>query len=101
MNRVSYNIVYEEKVDYRHYILHCITDMYTYIYICIRNYFAIMNFQVEELLELPAGSLKDIRVGRAEVTFKVVQNDKNYNASDVANSIGTIISVFCFPEYEF
>ncbi|TGZ55071.1 receptor-type tyrosine-protein phosphatase-like N [Temnothorax longispinosus] len=46
--------------------------------------------KVEELLGLPTGTLKDIRVGRAEVTFKVVQNDKNYNATDVANSIDNI-----------
>ncbi|XP_032683793.1 receptor-type tyrosine-protein phosphatase N2 isoform X2 [Odontomachus brunneus] len=46
--------------------------------------------KVEELLELPPGTLRDIRVGRAEVTFKVVQNDKNYNATDVVNNIGNI-----------
>jgi len=42
---------------------------------------------------LPLGTLRDIRVGRAEVTFKVVQNDKNYNATDVVNSIGIIIYI--------
>ncbi|EFN65526.1 Receptor-type tyrosine-protein phosphatase N2 [Camponotus floridanus] len=46
--------------------------------------------KVEELLGLPSGTLTDIRVGRAEVTFKVNQNDKNYNATDVANNIDTI-----------
>ncbi|XP_036143602.1 receptor-type tyrosine-protein phosphatase N2 isoform X2 [Monomorium pharaonis] len=46
--------------------------------------------KVEELLGLPDGTLKNIRVGRAEVTFKVVQNDKNYNATDIVNSIGNI-----------
>ncbi|XP_012061922.1 PREDICTED: receptor-type tyrosine-protein phosphatase N2, partial [Atta cephalotes] len=46
--------------------------------------------KVEELLGLPSGTLKDIRVGRAEVTFKVIQNDKNYNATDVVNSIDKI-----------
>ncbi|KAH0952603.1 hypothetical protein HN011_005181 [Eciton burchellii] len=46
--------------------------------------------KVEELLELPSGTLRDIRVGRAEVTFKVVPNDKNYNAIDIAKSIDNI-----------
>ncbi|XP_029663204.1 uncharacterized protein LOC115235499 isoform X2 [Formica exsecta] len=46
--------------------------------------------KVEELLGLPSGTLKDTRVGRAEVTFKVIQNDKNYNATDVANNIDNI-----------
>ncbi|KAG5321895.1 PTPR2 phosphatase, partial [Pseudoatta argentina] len=46
--------------------------------------------KVEELLGLPSGTLKDIRVGRAEVTFKVIQNDKNYNATDVVNNIDNI-----------
>ncbi|XP_018395926.1 PREDICTED: uncharacterized protein LOC108774340 isoform X2 [Cyphomyrmex costatus] len=46
--------------------------------------------KVEELLGLPLGTLRDIRVGRAEVTFKVIQNDKNYNATDVVNSIDKI-----------
>lgn len=46
------------------------------------------NFQVSKLLGLTPGSLKDIRVGRAEVTFKVTGNNKNYNSTDVLNSIG-------------
>ncbi|XP_025155504.1 receptor-type tyrosine-protein phosphatase N2 isoform X1 [Harpegnathos saltator] len=46
--------------------------------------------KVGELLDLPPGTLKDIRVGRAEVTFKVVPNFKNYNATDVAENIGNI-----------
>ncbi|XP_014479416.1 PREDICTED: receptor-type tyrosine-protein phosphatase N2 isoform X2 [Dinoponera quadriceps] len=46
--------------------------------------------KVGQLLELPPGTLRDIRVGRAEVTFKVIQNEKNYNATDVAKSIGKI-----------
>ncbi|XP_011062953.1 PREDICTED: receptor-type tyrosine-protein phosphatase-like N isoform X1 [Acromyrmex echinatior] len=46
--------------------------------------------KVEELLGLPSGTLKDIRVGRAEVTFKVIQNDKNYNATEVVNNIDNI-----------
>lgn len=46
--------------------------------------------KVEELLGLPQGTLRDIRVGRAEVTFKVVQNDKNYNATDIAKNIDNI-----------
>ncbi|XP_072765719.1 receptor-type tyrosine-protein phosphatase-like N isoform X1 [Anoplolepis gracilipes] len=46
--------------------------------------------KVEELLGLPSGTLRDIRVGRAEVTFKVIQNDKNYNATDVVNNIDNI-----------
>ncbi|XP_018342350.1 PREDICTED: receptor-type tyrosine-protein phosphatase N2 isoform X1 [Trachymyrmex septentrionalis] len=46
--------------------------------------------KVEELLELPLGTLRDIRVGRAEVTFKVIQNDKNYTVTDVVNSIDNI-----------
>lgn len=43
---------------------------------------------MEELLELPVGTLRDIRVDRAEVTFEVIPNEKNYNSTDVANSIG-------------
>lgn len=43
---------------------------------------------MEKLLGLSSGSLKDIRVGRAEVTFKVVKNNKNYSATDVVNNIG-------------
>nr|XP_012142192.1 PREDICTED: receptor-type tyrosine-protein phosphatase N2 isoform X1 [Megachile rotundata]XP_012142193.1 PREDICTED: receptor-type tyrosine-protein phosphatase N2 isoform X1 [Megachile rotundata] len=46
--------------------------------------------EVEKLLELRPGVLKDIRVGRAEVTFKVAKNNKNYNATDVLNNIGHI-----------
>ncbi|XP_043524231.1 receptor-type tyrosine-protein phosphatase N2 isoform X3 [Frieseomelitta varia] len=46
--------------------------------------------KVGELLGLTSGSLKDIRVGRAEVTFKVVKNNKNYNATDVVNNIDDI-----------
>ncbi|XP_070524678.1 receptor-type tyrosine-protein phosphatase N2 isoform X1 [Cardiocondyla obscurior] len=46
--------------------------------------------EVEKLLELPPGTLKDTRVGLAEVTFKVVPNKKNYNSTMVANSIGSI-----------
>ncbi|XP_011688664.1 PREDICTED: uncharacterized protein LOC105450504 [Wasmannia auropunctata] len=46
--------------------------------------------KVEELLGLPLGTLRDTRVGRAEVTFKVVENDKNYTATDVVNSIDKI-----------
>ncbi|CAL1676925.1 unnamed protein product [Lasius platythorax] len=45
--------------------------------------------KIEELLGLPYRTLRDIRVGRAEVTFKV-PNDKNYNATDVANNIDNI-----------
>nr|XP_031840719.1 receptor-type tyrosine-protein phosphatase N2 isoform X1 [Nomia melanderi] len=46
--------------------------------------------EVGKLLELTPGTLKDIRVGRAEVTFRVVKNNKNYNATDVANKIDDI-----------
>ncbi|KOX68668.1 Receptor-type tyrosine-protein phosphatase N2 [Melipona quadrifasciata] len=46
--------------------------------------------KVGELLGLTSGSLKDIRVGRAEVTFKVIKNNKNYNATDVVNNIDDI-----------
>ncbi|XP_020282102.1 receptor-type tyrosine-protein phosphatase N2 isoform X2 [Pseudomyrmex gracilis] len=46
--------------------------------------------KVEKLLELPAGTLTDVRVGRAEVTFKVVGNDKNYNSTDIIHKIGEI-----------
>lgn len=31
---------------------------------------------------------KGIRVGRAEVTFKVPNNSKNYNATDIVKKIG-------------
>ncbi|KAL6260058.1 hypothetical protein P5V15_007597 [Pogonomyrmex californicus] len=44
--------------------------------------------KVEELLGLPLGTLKNPRVGRAEVTFEV--GDKNYNATDVVNNIDNI-----------
>ncbi|KZC11930.1 Receptor-type tyrosine-protein phosphatase N2 [Dufourea novaeangliae] len=46
--------------------------------------------EVEKLLELTPGTLKDVRVGRAEVTFKVAKNNKNYNATDVVNNIDDI-----------
>nr|XP_034182626.1 receptor-type tyrosine-protein phosphatase N2 isoform X1 [Osmia lignaria] len=46
--------------------------------------------EVEKLLELTPGVLKDIRVGRAEVTFKVTKNNKNYNVTDVLSSIDDI-----------
>lgn len=46
--------------------------------------------EVGKLLGLSSGSLKDIRVGRAEVTFKVVKNNKNYSATDVVNNIDDI-----------
>ncbi|XP_017755362.1 PREDICTED: receptor-type tyrosine-protein phosphatase N2 isoform X2 [Eufriesea mexicana] len=46
--------------------------------------------EVSKLLGLTPGSLKDIRVGVAEVTFKVIKNNKNYNATDVATHIGPI-----------
>ncbi|XP_054007884.1 receptor-type tyrosine-protein phosphatase N2 [Hylaeus anthracinus] len=46
--------------------------------------------KVGTLLGLSAGTLKDIRVGRAEVTFKVVKNNKNYNATDVVDNIDDI-----------
>ena len=37
---------------------------------------------------LKPGELKEIRVGRAEVTFKVPRNSKDYNATDVVSKIG-------------
>ncbi|XP_067215133.1 receptor-type tyrosine-protein phosphatase N2 isoform X2 [Linepithema humile] len=46
--------------------------------------------KIEEFLGLQPGTLRDIRVGRAEVTFKVSQNDKNLNATDVVSSIDDI-----------
>ncbi|CAL7947394.1 unnamed protein product [Xylocopa violacea] len=46
--------------------------------------------EIGKLLGLTPGSLQDIRVGRAEVTFKVVKNNKNYNATDVVNKIDYI-----------
>ncbi|XP_076674923.1 tyrosine phosphatase IA-2 isoform X3 [Andrena cerasifolii] len=46
--------------------------------------------EVGKLLGLTPGSLTDIRVGRAEVTFKVVRNNKNYNATDVVDKIDDI-----------
>ncbi|XP_043254031.1 receptor-type tyrosine-protein phosphatase N2 isoform X2 [Colletes gigas] len=46
--------------------------------------------EVGKLLGLSTGTLKDIRVGRAEVTFKVVDNNKNYNATDVVSKIDDI-----------
>ncbi|XP_024936443.1 receptor-type tyrosine-protein phosphatase N2 isoform X2 [Cephus cinctus] len=46
--------------------------------------------EVGKLLGLNTGALTDIRVGRAEVTFKVTENQKNYNASDVVNRIDEI-----------
>ncbi|XP_017796150.1 PREDICTED: receptor-type tyrosine-protein phosphatase N2 isoform X1 [Habropoda laboriosa] len=46
--------------------------------------------EVGKLLGLTPGSLKDIRVGRAEVTFKVVKNNKSYNATDVVDKIDDI-----------
>ncbi|XP_011875923.1 PREDICTED: uncharacterized protein LOC105566484 isoform X2 [Vollenhovia emeryi] len=46
--------------------------------------------KVEELLELPPETLKNVRVGYAEVTFTVTPNEKNYNATDVVNNIDNI-----------
>ncbi|XP_076231985.1 tyrosine phosphatase IA-2 [Calliopsis andreniformis] len=46
--------------------------------------------EVAKLLGLTPGALKDVRVGRAEVTFKVVKNNKNYNATDVVDKIDDI-----------
>ncbi|XP_076653990.1 tyrosine phosphatase IA-2 [Halictus rubicundus] len=46
--------------------------------------------EVTRLLELSPGSLKATRVGRAEVTFRVVKNNKNYNATDVLDQINGI-----------
>lgn len=44
---------------------------------------------MEKLLGLKFDSLKDIRVGRTEVTFKVEKNNQNYSATDVVNKIGS------------
>lgn len=47
--------------------------------------------EVRDLLGLKANTLTDIRVERAEVTFKVKpDDDKGYNATDVASSIDGI-----------
>ncbi|XP_023288665.1 receptor-type tyrosine-protein phosphatase N2 [Orussus abietinus] len=46
--------------------------------------------KVGSLLGLEPGALTDVRVGRAEVTFKVTENEKKYNASDVLDRIGDI-----------
>ncbi|XP_029158182.1 uncharacterized protein LOC114930532 isoform X2 [Nylanderia fulva] len=46
--------------------------------------------KIEDLLGLPPKTLRDIRVGRAEVTFKVIPNEKNYNATDIVNNIDSI-----------
>ncbi|XP_035734492.1 uncharacterized protein LOC118447101 isoform X1 [Vespa mandarinia] len=46
--------------------------------------------EVCKLLGLNSGTLTDIRVGRAEVTFKVTKNKKNFNATDVVNKIDDI-----------
>lgn len=46
--------------------------------------------EVGKLLGLKSGTLRDIRVGRAEVTFKVIHNNRNYNATDVVNNIDEI-----------
>uniref|UniRef100_A0ABD2WIF4 Receptor-type tyrosine-protein phosphatase N2 n=1 Tax=Trichogramma kaykai TaxID=54128 RepID=A0ABD2WIF4_9HYME len=43
---------------------------------------------VGSLLGLRPGELKDIRVGRAEITFKVPRNSKDYNATDIVSKIG-------------
>lgn len=67
----------------------------------LKCYVNCLNLQVEKFLGLPLGTLRGTRVGRAEVTFKVVPNDKNYNATDVANSIGIIIYTPYLYEYEF
>lgn len=48
--------------------------------------------EVEKLLGLKFDSLKDIRVGRTEVTFKVEKNNQNYSATDVVNKIDDIRS---------
>lgn len=50
----------------------------------------IFNFtlQVESLLGLQQNELKEIRVGRAEVTFKVPRNSREYNATDIVKMIG-------------
>ncbi|XP_011500604.1 PREDICTED: receptor-type tyrosine-protein phosphatase N2 [Ceratosolen solmsi marchali] len=45
---------------------------------------------VGSLLGLQSGELKEIRVGRAEVTFKVPKNSKNYNSTDIVNKINGI-----------
>ncbi|XP_017886079.1 receptor-type tyrosine-protein phosphatase N2 isoform X2 [Ceratina calcarata] len=46
--------------------------------------------EIGKLLGLTPGSLKDVRVGLAEVTFKVVKNNKDYNATDVVSNIDNI-----------
>ncbi|KAL2720816.1 receptor-type tyrosine-protein phosphatase-like N isoform X1 [Vespula squamosa] len=46
--------------------------------------------EVRKLLNLNTGTLTDIRVGRAEVTFKVNENNQNLNATDVVNKIDVI-----------
>ncbi|XP_014600401.1 PREDICTED: receptor-type tyrosine-protein phosphatase-like N isoform X1 [Polistes canadensis] len=46
--------------------------------------------EVSRLLNLNPGTLKDIRVGRAEVTFKVTKNNMNFNSTDVVNKIDDI-----------
>lgn len=46
--------------------------------------------EMTKLLELAPGTLKDTEVGKAEVTFRVAKNNKNYNATDVANKIDSI-----------
>ncbi|XP_076291389.1 tyrosine phosphatase IA-2 isoform X2 [Lasioglossum baleicum] len=46
--------------------------------------------EVGKLLGLTPGTLTNIRVDRAEVTFQVVNNNKNYNATDVVNRIDNI-----------
>ncbi|KAK2579239.1 hypothetical protein KPH14_008206 [Odynerus spinipes] len=48
--------------------------------------------EVGKLLGLNPGTLERIRVGRAEVTFKVGKNNKNFNATDVVNRIDDIRS---------
>jgi len=59
-----------------------------------------LNFQIEEFLGLPPGTLRDIRVGRAEVTFKVIQNGKNLNATEIVNSIGNLQYLFHFNIFD-
>ncbi|KAF7406412.1 hypothetical protein HZH68_005781 [Vespula germanica] len=46
--------------------------------------------EVRKLLGLDTGTLTDIRVGRAEVTFKVNENNQNFNSTDVVNKIDDI-----------
>lgn len=48
---------------------------------------------------LEGNALRDIRVGRAEVTFEVKPNNKNYSADDVVSKIGnnilcTLVNIF-------